>query len=51
MKSSGSMSYVGSPAMVDKDEEMSQSVLTTFRVKEEELEKKKMDVTGRVDAH
>ncbi|KAL2899509.1 RAB6-interacting golgin [Bienertia sinuspersici] len=51
-KNSGAMSFMGSPTMVeDKDEEMSRSVLSAFRAKEEEIEKKKMEVKERVQAH
>ncbi|XP_021715714.1 uncharacterized protein LOC110683635 isoform X1 [Chenopodium quinoa] len=50
-KNSGTMSFMGSPNMEDKDEEMSKSVLSAFRAKEEEIEKKKMEVKERVQAH
>lgn len=36
--------------MDDKDEEISRSALTTFRAKEEEIERKKMEVRERVHA-
>ncbi|KAJ4975122.1 hypothetical protein NE237_000228 [Protea cynaroides] len=39
-----------SPPREDKDEEMSRSALTTFRAKEEEIEKKKMEVREKVHA-
>lgn len=54
MKNSGAMSFIGSPtksASEDKDEEMSRTVLSAFRAKEEEIEKKKMEVKERVQAH
>ena len=35
----------------DKDEEMSRSALAMFRAKEEEIEKKKMEVRDKVHAH
>ncbi|KAH9606439.1 hypothetical protein KSS87_011328 [Heliosperma pusillum] len=50
MKSSGAMSFIGSPTLDDKDDEMSRSVLLSFRAKEEEIEKKKMAVRDRVEA-
>ncbi|XP_048233616.1 uncharacterized protein LOC8269649 isoform X2 [Ricinus communis] len=40
----------GSPATDDKDEEMSRSALAMFRAKEEEIERKKMEVKDRVQA-
>ncbi|KAK2970576.1 hypothetical protein RJ640_030949 [Escallonia rubra] len=43
---SGSLSFNG--AMTKDDEEMSKSALSTFRAKEEEIEKKKMEVKERV---
>ncbi|XP_057534135.1 uncharacterized protein LOC130812623 [Amaranthus tricolor] len=51
MKNSGAMSFIGSPTMDDKDEEMSKSVLSAFQAKEEEIEKKKMEVKQRVQLH
>ncbi|KAK9734531.1 hypothetical protein RND81_04G146100 [Saponaria officinalis] len=51
MKNSGAMvTYTGSPTLDDKDDEMSRSVLSSFRAKEEEIEKMKMAVRGRVQA-
>ncbi|XP_074293965.1 uncharacterized protein LOC141621202 isoform X2 [Silene latifolia] len=50
MKNSGAMSFIGSPTSDDKDDEMSRSVLSSFRAKEEEIEKKKMAVRDRVEA-
>ncbi|KAI7996554.1 hypothetical protein LOK49_LG10G01474 [Camellia lanceoleosa] len=46
---SGSLSFNG--ALTKEDEEMSKSALSTFRAKEEEIEKKKLEVRERVQAH
>lgn len=45
---SGSLSFNGT--MTKEDEEMSKSALSTFRAKEEEIEKKKMEVKEKVQA-
>ncbi|KAL2554282.1 hypothetical protein Fot_07911 [Forsythia ovata] len=45
---SGSLSFNG--IMTKEEEEMSKSALLTFRAKEEEIEKKKMEVKERVQA-
>jgi len=45
---SGSLSFNG--AMTKEDEEMAKSALNTFRAKEEEIEKKKLEVRERVQA-
>nr|XP_017245780.1 PREDICTED: uncharacterized protein LOC108217460 [Daucus carota subsp. sativus] len=45
---SGSLSFSGS--MSKEDEEMSKTALSTFRAKEEEIEKKKLEVRERVQA-
>ncbi|XP_076883043.1 uncharacterized protein LOC143531681 [Bidens hawaiensis] len=45
---SGSLSFSG--LMSKEDEEMSQSALSTFKAKEEEIEKKKLEVKERVQA-
>lgn len=50
VKNSGAISYNGSPLSDDKDEEMSRSALSAFRAKEEEIERKKMEVRVRVQA-
>ncbi|KAL6341943.1 hypothetical protein AAG906_038188 [Vitis piasezkii] len=50
VKNSGVISYNGSPLTDDKDEEMSRSALSAFRAKEEEIERKKMEVRERVQA-
>ncbi|KAL6204972.1 PREDICTED: uncharacterized protein LOC101315115 [Fragaria vesca subsp. vesca] len=49
-KNSGAIvSYTGSPDD-DKEEEMSRSALAIFRVKEEEIERKKLEVRDKVQA-
>ena len=51
VKISGAISFNGSsPLSDDKDEEMSRSALSAFRAKEEEIERKKMEVRERVQA-
>jgi len=45
---SGSMSF--SSQMSKEDEEMSRTALSAFRAKEEEIEKKKMEIRERVQA-
>ncbi|GER53727.1 hypothetical protein STAS_31271 [Striga asiatica] len=45
---SGSLSFNGT--LTKEDEEMSKSALSTFRAKEEEIEKKKMEVKEKVQA-
>ena len=45
---SGSMSF--SSQMSKEDEEMSRNALSAFRAKEEEIEKKKMEIRERVQA-
>lgn len=45
---SGSLSFNG--VLSKEDEEMSKSALSTFRAKEEEIEKKKMEVKEKVQA-
>jgi len=45
---SGSLSFNGS--LSKEDEEMSKSALSTFRAKEEEIEKKKLEVKEKVQA-
>lgn len=49
-QSSGNLSFSSSNLSKD-DEEMSRSALTTFRAKEEEIEKKKLEVREKVQAH
>ncbi|GAB4824737.1 hypothetical protein Ancab_007602 [Ancistrocladus abbreviatus] len=51
MKNSGAISNIEGPMKDDKDEELSISVLSAFRAKEEEIEKRKMVVKERVQAH
>lgn len=45
---SGSLSFNGT--LSKEDEEMTKSALSTFRAKEEEIEKKKLEVKERVQA-
>lgn len=51
MKISGIISCNGSPTKEDKEEDMSRSALALFHAKEEEIEKKKMEVRDKVHAH
>ncbi|CAI0544429.1 unnamed protein product [Linum tenue] len=45
------VAYNESPLLLDdKEDEMSRSALAMFRAKEEEIERKKMEVRGRVQA-
>jgi hypothetical protein len=46
VQNSGSLSF--SSHLSKEDEEMSKSALSTFRAKEEEIEKKKMEVRDKV---
>ncbi|KAJ6699294.1 RAB6-INTERACTING PROTEIN GORAB [Salix purpurea] len=48
VQNSGSLSF--SSQMSKEDEEMSRSALSNFRAKEEEIEKKKMEVREKVQA-
>ncbi|XP_057955093.1 uncharacterized protein LOC131149057 [Malania oleifera] len=50
MKNSGNVSCIGSPTKEDREEDMSRSALSAFRAKEEEIERKKMEVRDRVQA-
>lgn len=50
MKNSGMMSYNGSPMIDDRDEDMTLSALSTFRAKEEEIERKRKEVSDKVQA-
>ncbi|KAE8037486.1 hypothetical protein FH972_010072 [Carpinus fangiana] len=51
VKNLGIMSCnIGSPVMEDKEEDMSRSALALFREKEEEIERKKMEVRDKVHA-
>ncbi|KAH7561195.1 hypothetical protein ACOSQ2_016410 [Xanthoceras sorbifolium] len=50
VKNSGLISVHGSPGKDDKEEEMTRSALTSFRAKEEEIERKKMEVRDKVYA-
>ncbi|CAL0304028.1 unnamed protein product [Lupinus luteus] len=51
VRNSGMISSNPSPLMDDKEEEMSRSALAMFRAKEEEFERKKMEVRGKVHAY
>jgi hypothetical protein len=48
VQNSGSLSFNSN--MSKEDEEMSRSALSTFRAKEEEIERKKMEVREKVQA-
>ncbi|XP_044506407.1 uncharacterized protein LOC123226030 [Mangifera indica] len=50
VKNNGLISCNGSPGRDDKEEEMSRSALALFRAKEEEIEKKKLEVREKVYA-
>lgn len=50
VKNSGIMSCNGSPVTEDKEDEMSRSALALFRAKEEEIDRKKMEVRDKVHA-
>lgn len=50
MKNSGIISYNSSPMIDDKDEEMTRSALSAFRAKEEEIERKRKEVSDKVQA-
>ncbi|XP_016468150.1 uncharacterized protein LOC107790708 [Nicotiana tabacum] len=50
MKNSGIISYSGSPMIDDREEEMTRSALSAFRAKEEEIEKKRKEVSDKVQA-
>jgi hypothetical protein len=53
LKSSGIISNYNESSLLkdEKDEEISRSALAMFRAKEEEIEKKKMEVRDKVHAH
>lgn len=46
--SSGIISINGSPMIDDKEEELSRSALAMFKAKEDEIERRKMEVKDRV---
>ncbi|CAH8263925.1 unnamed protein product [Arabidopsis lyrata] len=48
IKSSGNNSMNGSPMIDDKEEELSQSAFALFKAKEDEIERRKMEVKDRV---
>ncbi|KAI4334276.1 hypothetical protein L6164_018986 [Bauhinia variegata] len=51
LKNSGIISKSASPLMDDKEEEMSMSALAMFREKEEEIERRRMEVREKIHAH
>ncbi|KAJ8750160.1 hypothetical protein K2173_014075 [Erythroxylum novogranatense] len=52
VKNSGLIGSInGSPLQDDREEEISKSALAMFRAKEEEIEKKKLEVRDKVQAH
>ncbi|XP_076960840.1 uncharacterized protein LOC143637293 [Bidens hawaiensis] len=51
MNNTALISYHGSPMIGDDEDELSKSALLAFRVKEEEIRKKKMEVREKVHAH
>lgn len=50
IKSSGTISINGSPMNDDKEEEFSRSSLALFKAKEDEIERRKMEVRDRVQS-
>ncbi|PON75249.1 RAB6-interacting golgin [Trema orientale] len=50
VKNSGMISCNGSPPKDDKEEELARSALAMFRAKEEEIERRKMEVREKVQA-
>ena len=50
VKKSGISSSNGSPTKEDKEEELSRTALALFRVKEKEIEKRKIEVREKVQA-
>lgn len=48
IKSSGNIGMNGSPMIDDKEEELSQSAFALFKAKEDEIERRKMEVKDRV---
>lgn len=50
VKNPGLVSCNGSPTKDEKEEDMSRSALALFRAKEEEIEKKKVEVRDKVFA-
>ena len=51
VKNSGLISSNQSPRRDDKEEEMSRSALAMFQTKEEEIERRKMEVRDKVHTH
>lgn len=50
-KNSGIINNNQSPRRDEREEEMSRSVLAMFKAKEEEIERRKMEVRDKVHAH
>ncbi|XAR60102.1 hypothetical protein NMG60_11033352 [Bertholletia excelsa] len=51
VKNSGLIGYNTSPAIEEKEDEMTRSALSSFRAREEEIERKKLEIRERVQAH
>lgn len=51
VKNSGMINNIQSPRRDEREEEMSRSVLAMFRAKEEEIERRKLEVRDKVHAH
>ncbi|PNX91302.1 RAB6-interacting golgin-like protein [Trifolium pratense] len=51
VKNSGMISNMQSPRRDEREEEMSRSVLAMFKSKEEEIERRKLEVRDKVHAH
>ncbi|KFK25207.1 hypothetical protein AALP_AA8G081100 [Arabis alpina] len=49
VKSSGIISMNGSPMIDDREEELSRSALALFKAKEDEIERRKMEVKNKVE--
>ncbi|KAL3721885.1 hypothetical protein ACJRO7_034260 [Eucalyptus globulus] len=49
--SSGNLSFSSNTSLLMEDEEMSRAALSTFRAKEEEIERKKMEVCDCILSH
>ncbi|KAK3411867.1 hypothetical protein EUGRSUZ_I00618 [Eucalyptus grandis] len=49
--SSGNLSFSSNMSLLREDEEMSRAALSTFRAKEEEIERKKMEVCDCILSH
>jgi hypothetical protein len=51
VKNSGMINNMQSPRRDEREEEMSRSVLAMFKSKEEEIERRKLEVRDKVHAH